>query len=97
MDLTILDVRADEEWEAGRIPGAIHQYVPHLEENIKEVPSDKPVATYCGTGYRATIAASILKKHGFEVINIPGSWKAWKAADLPVEKKKKEREMAGKS
>lgn len=97
MDLTILDVRADEEWEAGRIPGAIHQYVPHLEENIKDIPSDKPVATYCGSGYRATIAASLLKKHGFEeVINIPGSWKAWNAADLPVEKEKK-RETAGKS
>lgn len=95
MSLTILDVRADEEWEAGRVPGAIHRYVPHLEEKINEIPSDKPVATYCGTGYRATIAAGILKKHGFEVINIPGSWKAWNAADLPVETK--ERETAGRS
>jgi hydroxyacylglutathione hydrolase len=89
-DLTILDVRADEEWEAGRVPGAIHQYVPHLEENIADIPSGKPVAVYCGSGYRATIAASILKKHGFEdVINIPGSWKAWNAADLPIEEKER--------
>ena len=96
MDLTILDVRSDEEWEQGSIPGAIHQYVPHLRDNIKKVPSDKPLAVYCGTGYRATIAASIVKRHDFEeVINIPGSWKAWSAANLPVEKKV--REMAGKS
>lgn len=45
MDLTILDVRAAGDWEAGRIPGSIHLYVPHLEENIQDVPFDKPVAT----------------------------------------------------
>ena len=82
--LTILDVRSPEEWKQGHIPDAVHQYAPHLEENVDKVPSDKPVAVYCGTGYRATIAASILKRHDFEVVNIPGSWKAWRHADLPV-------------
>ncbi|PLZ90989.1 hypothetical protein CEN45_01430 [Fischerella thermalis CCMEE 5198] len=46
---------------------------------------DQAIATYCGTGYRASIAASLLQKRGFEkVINVPGSWIAWKAAGLPV-------------
>ncbi|MFP5512715.1 MAG: MBL fold metallo-hydrolase [Alphaproteobacteria bacterium] len=85
--LIILDVRSDEEWAGGRVPAARHAYLPHLEEHLGELDPDKPVATYCGTGYRASIAASLLKRYGFrDVINVPGSWTAWKAAKLPVEK-----------
>lgn len=83
--LEILDVRSDGEYESGYIPGAKHIFVPHLEENLEELDSSRPVATYCGSGYRASIAASLLQKHGFDkVINIPGSWTAWKNANLPV-------------
>jgi hydroxyacylglutathione hydrolase len=46
-----------------------------------------PVTTYCATGYRASIAASLLKGAGFEhVENVPGSWTAWRNAGFPVEK-----------
>jgi hydroxyacylglutathione hydrolase len=41
---------------------------------------------YCDSGYRASIAASLLQASGFDVANIPGSWQAWTACDLPVEK-----------
>ena len=59
---------------------------PHLEEHLDELDKNQKIAVYCGTGYRASVAASLLQKNGFErVINIPGSWTAWKAADLPVE------------
>jgi hydroxyacylglutathione hydrolase len=83
--LEILDVRSDSEYESGYIPGAKHIFVPHLEENLEELDSSCPVATYCGSGYRASIAASLLQKHGFDnVINITGSWTAWKNQNLPV-------------
>jgi hydroxyacylglutathione hydrolase len=83
--LEILDVRSDSEYESGYIPGAKHIFVPHLEEHLEELDSSRPVATYCGSGYRASIAASLLQKHGFNnVINIPGSWTAWKKNNLPV-------------
>ncbi|KAA0686250.1 MULTISPECIES: MBL fold metallo-hydrolase [Azospirillum] len=89
-DLIVLDVRTDEEWAEGHVPGARHIYVPHLAEHLNELDRDKEVATYCGTGYRASIAASLLKRRGFrEVINVPGSWTAWKAANLPVESPKR--------
>ncbi|MEQ9486611.1 rhodanese-like domain-containing protein [Coleofasciculus sp. F4-SAH-05] len=82
----MLDVRTDKEFNSGCIPGAEHIYVPHLEEKLDKLDKTKTVATYCGSGYRASIAASLLQKHGFEnVINIPGSWSAWKSADLPVQ------------
>ena len=85
-DLQILDVRSDGEWKGGHVPNAEHLYVAHLEDNLGKLDKSKPVATYCGSGYRASIAASILKGAGFEkVINIPGSWNAWTKAKLPVE------------
>jgi hydroxyacylglutathione hydrolase len=84
-DLSVLDVRSDQEFLNGVIPGARHIYLPHLEANMSNLDHTKTVATYCGSGYRASIAASILQKHGFaSVINIPGSWSAWKSADMPV-------------
>ncbi|MBZ8178852.1 MBL fold metallo-hydrolase [Oscillatoria salina] len=84
--VTVLDVRSDSEYAKGRIPGAKHIYVPHLEENFEKLDKTQAIATYCGSGYRASIAASLLEKNGFEnVINIPGSWSAWKTAGLPVE------------
>ncbi len=94
-DLQILDVRSPGEWEKGHVPNARHNYVAHLEENLGELERSKPVAVYCGSGYRASIAASILKRNGFErVINIPGSWNAWTAANLPVEKEDKKQEKS---
>jgi len=84
--LTILDVRSDQEFLNGAVPGSQHIYLPHLEDNMFQLDHTKTVATYCGSGYRASIASSLLQKHGFaSVINIPGSWSAWKSADLPVE------------
>jgi hydroxyacylglutathione hydrolase len=68
------------------VPGAKHIYVPHLIEHLDELDRHQRIATYCGSGYRASIAASLLQKHGFEnVVNVPGSWNAWKAANLPVQ------------
>jgi len=85
-DLTILDVRGAGEWNQGHIPNARHIYVPHLEENLDKLDKNKTIATYCGSGYRASIAASVLQRSGFKsVVNIPGSWTAWKKAGLPIE------------
>ncbi len=83
----VLDVRAPEEVEQGRVPGAHHAFVAHLPEGLERLDKDRTVATYCGSGYRASIAASILKREGFRhVVNVPGSWIAWQQHDLPVEK-----------
>ncbi|MBI0537005.1 MBL fold metallo-hydrolase [Roseomonas sp. KE2513] len=85
--LQILDVRSPEEFEAGHVPGAQNIYVPHLSERSGELDPDRPVVTYCGTGYRASIGASVLAAAGFgQVFNTPGSWTAWKHAELPVER-----------
>jgi len=85
-DVQVLDVRSPQEVAAGRVPGARHIFVAHLADRLNELDPDKTTATYCGSGYRASIAASILKKAGFrDVANVPGSWMAWKAANLSVQ------------
>lgn len=80
--LQILDVRNDGEWESGRIPTASHAFLGHLEKELDgRLDPEKPVLTYCGSGYRASIAASVLERMGFkDVRSLPGSMKAWKAA-----------------
>jgi hydroxyacylglutathione hydrolase len=83
----VLDVRSPQEWSGGHIPNAIHIYLPDLPRHMGEFNKKAPIATYCGTGYRASIASSLLKQAGFEdVRNVPGSWKAWINAKLPIEK-----------
>lgn len=89
-NITVLDVRGDDEYQQGFVPGAKHIFVAHLEECLDQLDRNQTIATYCGSGYRASIAASVLKKHGFEqVINVPGSWIAWKEAKLPVQQPEK--------
>jgi hydroxyacylglutathione hydrolase len=80
-DVTPVDVRKPEEWEAGHIPGATHAFLGKLREQIKDLDPNKAYATYCASGFRASIASSLLKANGIDdVRNVPGSWKAWTAA-----------------
>lgn len=61
-------------------------FVPEIPQRVGEWDLDKPVVTYCATGYRASIAASMLQRQGCrDVRTIPGSWTAWQNAGLPVE------------
>ena len=84
--LQVLDVRSPGEWKKGRVPGARHIFLPELRKRIGELDRTKPTAVYCGSGYRASIATSIMKPEGFnELWNVPGSWEAWKKARFPVE------------
>lgn len=83
--LTVLDVRTDREWNSGHIDGAFHIHGGKLPEQLDRVPRDKPVAVVCGTGYRASIAASLLKRAGYEqVANVFGGMTAWRSAQLPL-------------
>jgi hydroxyacylglutathione hydrolase len=84
--LQIVDVRAPAEWEQGHIPGAVHCFLPELREKAGALDRSRAIAAYCDSGYRASIATSILKQAGFGcVCNVPGSWQAWKKAKYPIE------------
>jgi hydroxyacylglutathione hydrolase len=84
---TILDVRNPDEWDSGHIPGAIHHCLAQMRDRITGLEKDKHYATYCASGYRASIAASLMRSRGFKhVSNIPGSWDAWVAAGYPTQR-----------
>jgi len=73
----LLDVRSEQEFDSGHLPGALNVYVGQLRDRISEVPADRSVVTFCDSGRRASIAASILKAEGFDdVRNCLGSMQA---------------------
>jgi len=83
----VLDVRTDGEWASGHIDGASHVQLGALPNELAKVPKDRPVAVTCGTGYRSTIAASILQRAGYRnITNVIGGMGAWTAATLPTTK-----------
>lgn len=83
--LHVLDVRADDEWAAGHIAGAQHIMAGDLAKRIDEVPRTGTVAVICGTGYRSTVANSILARAGrTNLLNVTGGMTAWRTAGLPV-------------
>ncbi|MDQ8198207.1 rhodanese-like domain-containing protein [Pelagicoccus enzymogenes] len=92
----ILDVRSESERQSGYIPSSKHVFLPDIEKTAKTIiDPNKKVTTYCASGFRASIAASILKRNGFSKVGVaPGSWVAWNRADFPVEKPEEELEPA---
>jgi hydroxyacylglutathione hydrolase len=82
----VLDVRSDGEWAGGHVAGAQHVQLGLLPDELSQIPKDRPVAVVCGSGYRSSIASSILKRAGFQnLFNVMGGMGAWKAAGLPVD------------
>ncbi len=85
-DFLLLDVRKDGEFEKGSLAGAQHIFVGELQDRLDEIEDTRPITTFCGTGYRASNAASILKRNGFEQVeNFLGSMKACKQTACPIE------------
>jgi hydroxyacylglutathione hydrolase len=81
-----VDVRAPREREQKRIGGSVSMPLNHLAERLSELPTDRPLLVYCAGGYRSSIAASLLLRHGFtQVSEIAGGIAAWEAALLPLE------------
>lgn len=84
-DLAVLDVRQPAEWAAGHIAGATFVTGAELPERLGDVPDAPVVATVCGSGYRSSVAASLLAAEGRTVVNVLGGMTAWSAAGYPTE------------
>lgn len=77
-DVQFIDVRGPGEVTDGMIPGAVNIPLPELEERYAELDQDKPVLTYCAGGWRSSVAASALRRHGFaDVSDMLGGYGAW--------------------
>jgi rhodanese-related sulfurtransferase len=84
----LIDVREDNEWEAGHARGAEHMGKGVIERDIEQRVPDKNVELilYCGGGFRSALSADNLQKMGYtKVASMAGGWRAWQAAGAPVE------------
>ena len=84
----VVDVREQSEWDAGHVPGAIHIPYENVRARAHELPIDRQIVTYCASGVRSSLAASILESSGHEVANLRGGFTAWRNAkgDISTEK-----------
>ncbi len=83
----VLDVRSNSEWADGHIAGATHLMLGDLLLQLHHLQTQDTIYTVCGSGYRSSIAASILAAHGFtHLINLDGGMSAWNRQKLPLTK-----------
>lgn len=80
-----LDVREQDEWEAGRIAGALHVPLGELAARRDEIPAGKPIIAVCRSGSRSAHVTEALARAGYDVENLAGGMKAWKRAGLPID------------
>ena len=84
----ILDVRSEAELEnSGRLTGACHIHLTELMARMNEVPRDPTVFIFCGSGLRSMIAASLLKREGWQdLVVVLGGMSGWKSVSCPISK-----------
>jgi rhodanese-related sulfurtransferase len=83
----LIDVREDNEWAKGHLPGAVHLGKGIIERDIEQNVPDTTakLILYCGGGFRSALAAENLQKMGYtNVESMDGGWKGWVEAGLPT-------------
>jgi rhodanese-related sulfurtransferase/glyoxylase-like metal-dependent hydrolase (beta-lactamase superfamily II) len=77
----LVDVRSEHEWDEGRIEGSVNVPLSRLPDRLPELPRDRPLVVYCSSGYRSSIAASIMLRRGFAgIADLVGGLDAWHAS-----------------
>jgi glyoxylase-like metal-dependent hydrolase (beta-lactamase superfamily II)/rhodanese-related sulfurtransferase len=94
-EIQVVDVRRPVEWEAGHIERAALKPLNKLTTLLDDLNPAKPIAVHCKSGYRSSIATSLLERAGFRsVMNVVGGFDAWQAQKLPVALPKRADERA---
>ncbi len=84
----LIDVREDNEWDAGHARDAMHLSRGIIERDIVGKFPDKnaELIVYCGGGFRSALSADNLQKMGYNnVFSMEGGWRAWKDSGAPTE------------
>src|SRR5499425_1230994 len=85
----LVDVREDNEWANGHLPGAVHMGRGIIERDIETAVPDSStkMILYCGGGFRSALVADNLQKMGYtDVESMDGGWRGWNEAGLPTAK-----------
>jgi rhodanese-related sulfurtransferase len=86
--LLLVDTREDNEWDKGRIAGAVHMGKGIIERDVESRVPDKgtEIILYCGGGFRSALSADNLQKMGYtNVVSMDGGWRRWKELGYPTE------------
>jgi len=76
--VTLIDLRNPAERESGTIPGAVPIPLAQLRTRLDQVPDGKPIVLHCAGGWRSSVAASLLRAHGFAAVtDLLGGYAAW--------------------
>mgnify|MGYP000845779268 FL=1 len=78
-DITILDVREVEEFQAGHIEGAVNVPLSTLDKGYEQLDASKRYYVICQGGMRSERACQFLETKGFDVVNVEGGMNQWKA------------------
>jgi len=81
----VVDVRAEHEWEMGRIEGAVHVPLDELAERVEEIDRERPVVLYCRGGNRSTMATEALATEGYDAFKLSEGIVGWAEAGQPLE------------
>ena len=85
-DPWILDVRSDDELAEGQIARAHHIHITQLPARLDEIPRDRTIYIFCGSGLRSTTAASLLEREGWrDVVTVLGGLIGWESTTCPIE------------
>lgn len=86
-DAVYLDVREPNEWNLGRIPGAVHLPRGNLESKLEAmVGRDRRIVVYCARGNRSALAALTMRQMGYDdVASMSSGFQAWPDVDGPIE------------
>jgi rhodanese-related sulfurtransferase len=80
-----VDVREDDEWDAGRLDGSLHIPLSELAARLGELPDTGPVVFVCRSGSRSDLAAHALARTGrSELANLAGGLRAWAGDGRPL-------------
>jgi ArsR family transcriptional regulator len=85
--ITVLDVRPEDEFTLGHLPGALNVPLSELERRLAELPQDREIVAYCRGPYCVLSfeAVAALRAKGYRVRRLEDGYPEWKAAGLPVE------------
>ena len=78
--LLVLDVREDDEWQAGHVAGSTHVPLMELGNRYGELPDAPQTLVVCRTGSRSAYAVGFLIQQGVDAVNLAGGLVAWEAA-----------------
>lgn len=85
----VVDVRTDQEWSEGHVPGAVHVPINELRADhpgLAGIDKNKPVYFVCAVGGRSSKATDQMSRVGWHAVNVQGGTQAWIAKGQPVEK-----------